>query len=119
MNNLPQTYESIVQQRDALAAENANLKEVLSEIPKSLFQHVRGDTYEWQIRTQSPEKMIKEALSETPETDAFLADVRAQGVDAAIKHLHKIFDGTDYIGEPLRALVWLEQALRKGINDAQ
>lgn len=50
----------------------------------------------------------------TPATDAFLAEVRAQGVDAAIEHLHKLFGSTDNIGEPIRSLEWLAKAFRKG-----
>ena len=113
MNNLPiQTYESVVQQRDALAAENANLKEVLGEIPKSLFKHVNGDTYEWQIRTKSPEEMIKEALSETPATDAFTRELMAKGVEDAAGSLF----GAGY---PFDLLMGYVAQLRKGINDAQ
>lgn len=51
---------------------------------------------------------------ETPATDAFLAEVRAQGVDAAIEHLHKKFEGTGQIGVPVMTLEWLAQELRKG-----
>lgn len=126
MNNLPiQTYESVVQQRDELAAENANLKEVLSEIPKSLFQHVRGDIYEWQIRTQSPEKMIKEALSETPATDAFTRELMAKGVEmladtydarARESSHHMIINHCEI--KSVQARDFASQ-LRKGINDAQ
>jgi len=46
--------------------------------------------------------------------DAFLAEVRAQGVDAAIEHLHKLFGSTDNIVEPIRSLEWLAKAFRKG-----
>lgn len=125
MNNLPiQTYESVVQQRDALekkladmAAENYALKVSQSQIYDYTQQFTSSDDREMWNAMHDIYKLSSPL--ETQATDAFLADVRAQGVDAAIKHLHKIFDGTDYIGEPLRALVWLEQALRKGINDAQ
>lgn len=51
---------------------------------------------------------------ETPATDAFLAEVRAQGVDAAIEHLNKKFAGTGHIGVPVMSLEWLAQELRKG-----
>ncbi|MEG7665071.1 hypothetical protein [Hafnia paralvei] len=116
MNNLPiQTYESVVQQRDALAAENANLKEVLGEIPKSLFKHVNGDTYEWQIRTKSPEEMIKEALSETPATDAFTRELMARGAEAFAKDWKA---GASYSQISEMANKFADQ-LRKGINDAQ
>lgn len=52
--------------------------------------------------------------AETPATDAFLAEVRAQGVDVAIEHLINKFEGTGSIGMPVMALEWLAQELRKG-----
>lgn len=55
-------------------------------------------------------------MNKTPATDAFLAEVRAQGVDAAIEHLNKIFGSKEDIGEQVRALEWLAQALRKGVQ---
>ncbi|EMD4022574.1 TPA: hypothetical protein ACQ7WR_002116 [Escherichia coli] len=51
---------------------------------------------------------------ETPATDAFLAEVRAQGVDVAIEHLINKFEGTGRIGVPVMALEWLSKELRKG-----
>jgi hypothetical protein len=51
----------------------------------------------------------------TTATDAFLAEVRAQGVDASIEHLSKKFEGTGHIGVPVMALEWLAQELRKGV----
>ncbi|MBA8562039.1 hypothetical protein HVV49_14795 [Citrobacter freundii] len=51
---------------------------------------------------------------QTPATDAFLAEVRASGVDAAIEHLNKKFAGTGHIGVPVMSLEWLAQELRKG-----
>ena len=51
---------------------------------------------------------------EIPSTDAFLAEVRAQGVDAAIEHLINKFEGTGHIGAPVMALEWLAQEIRKG-----
>lgn len=53
-------------------------------------------------------------FTETPATDAFLAEVRASGVDAAIEHLHKKFGGTGHIGVSVMALEWLAQEIRKG-----
>lgn len=50
----------------------------------------------------------------TPATDAFLAEVRAQGVDVAIEHLINKFEGTGRIGVPVMALEWLAKELRKG-----
>ncbi|MCZ8579465.1 hypothetical protein OM317_02420 [Escherichia albertii] len=55
-------------------------------------------------------------MKKTPATDAFLAEVRAQGVDAAIEHLSKKFEGTGHIGVPVMALEWLAQEIRKGAS---
>jgi hypothetical protein len=55
-------------------------------------------------------------MKRTPATDAFLAEVRAQGVDAAIEHLLNKFEGTGHIGVPVMALEWLAQELRKGVQ---
>ncbi|MBG0569907.1 hypothetical protein [Enterobacter hormaechei] len=63
-----------------------------------------------------PELAMVEAFEITPATDAFLAEVRAQGVDAAIEHLNKIFGSKEDTGEQVRALEWLAQALRKGVQ---
>lgn len=53
-------------------------------------------------------------MKKTPATDAFLAEVLAQGVDAAIEHLNKKFAGTGNIGVPVMSLEWLAHELRKG-----
>ncbi|MGJ3447071.1 hypothetical protein [Enterobacter sp. PTB] len=53
---------------------------------------------------------------ETPATDAYLAEVRAQGVDVAIEHLINKFEGTGRIGVPVMALEWLAKELRKGVQ---
>ncbi|MEB0940257.1 hypothetical protein [Citrobacter braakii] len=58
---------------------------------------------------------IMKNLSETPATDALLAEARAQGVDASIEHLSKKFEGTGHIGVPVMALEWLAQEIRKGV----
>lgn len=57
---------------------------------------------------------VLKAAMETPSTDAFLSEVQAQGVDAAIEHLNKKFAGTGHIGVPVMSLEWLAQELRKG-----
>lgn len=61
------------------------------------------------------QKMIRSlAVLQIPAYQAFLAEVRAQGVDAAIEHLSKKFEGTGHLGVPIMALEWLAQELRKG-----
>lgn len=87
----------------ALAAENAGLKKSeveFNEYCRHECENV-GDTW-------------VDDFTETPATDAFLAEVRASGVDAAIEHLHKKFGGTGHIGVPIMALEWLAQEIRKG-----
>lgn len=55
-------------------------------------------------------------MKKTPATDAFLAEVRAQGVDVASEHLITKFEGTGRIGVPVMALEWLAKELRKGVQ---
>ncbi|EOX4270002.1 hypothetical protein ACPIXP_002493 [Citrobacter freundii] len=116
----------------ALAAENAGLK---SEVPLGAIENGRTfaerlEAYpfecqggnlnmcsDWQELRRCFEHLSEWAMhgqKETPATDSFLAEVRAQGVDAAIEHLNKKFAGTGHIGVPVMALEWLAQELRKG-----
>ncbi|HAU6770749.1 TPA: hypothetical protein JEL52_000819 [Salmonella enterica subsp. enterica serovar Solt] len=86
-----------------LAAENAGLKKSEVEFNEYCRHECEdvGDTW-------------VDDFTETPATDAFLAEVRASGVDAAIEHLHKKFGGTGHIGVSVMALEWLAQEIRKG-----
>ncbi|EUL72511.1 TPA: hypothetical protein ACSW2T_000868 [Enterobacter hormaechei] len=87
-----------------LAAENAGLKAAIDA------------TIGWQQSTD-PENVESVRMLvdvKTPATDAFLAEVRAQGVDVAIEHLINKFEGTGRIVVPVMALEWLAQELRKG-----
>lgn len=93
------TIDNLEAKCAALAAENAALKQ--SE--KEFNNFCRQEYYGWE-----------DSFTETPATDAFLAEVRAQGVDAAIEHLHKKFEGTGHIGVPVMALEYLAAELRKG-----
>ncbi|HFJ1863657.1 TPA: hypothetical protein ACJGM6_001763 [Salmonella enterica subsp. enterica serovar Muenchen] len=88
---------------NALAAENAGLKKSDVEFNEYCRHECEdvGDTW-------------VDDFTETPATDAFLAEVRASGVDAAIEHLHKKFGGTGHIGVSVMALEWLAQEIRKG-----
>lgn len=58
----------------------------------------------------------KSLQSNTPATDAFLAEVRAQGVDAAIEHLINKFQSTGHIGVPVMSLEHFADQLRKGVD---
>lgn len=74
-------------------------------------QMVSNDGKSGFLTRAEAEEAIRKAC---PATDDFLAEVRAQGVDAAIEHLNKKFAGTGHIGVPVMALEWLARELRKG-----
>ncbi|HCA5739253.1 TPA: hypothetical protein MXQ19_004098 [Citrobacter freundii] len=96
------TMQNLEAKCAALAAENAGLNIFIEE---ECFVYSRD----------TPEPIdANECKPETKVTDAFLAEVRAQGVDAAIEHLNKKFAGTGHIGVPVMSLEWLAQELRKG-----
>ncbi|END4894205.1 hypothetical protein ABL854_001353 [Citrobacter freundii] len=87
---------------NALAAENAGLNVFIEE-----------ECFVYSSDTPEPID-ANDCKPETKVTDAFLTEVRAQGVDAAIEHLNKKFAGTGHIGVPVMSLEWLAQELRKG-----
>ncbi|EBZ5602375.1 hypothetical protein HCN72_09745 [Salmonella enterica subsp. enterica serovar Bovismorbificans] len=96
-------YADLEEKRAALAAENAGLKKSEVEFNEYCRHECEdvGDTW-------------VDDFTDTPATDAFLDEVRASGVDAAIEHLHKKFGGTGHIGVSVMALEWLAQEIRKG-----
>lgn len=96
-------YADLEEKCAVLAAENAGLKKSEVEFNEYCRHECEdvGDTW-------------VDDFTETPATDAFLAEVRASGVDAAIEHLHKKFGGTGHIGVSVMALEWLAQEIRKG-----
>ncbi|HCT6545164.1 TPA: hypothetical protein OT524_004575 [Enterobacter hormaechei] len=109
----------------ALAAENAGVKAGAIKAIEDI--QCFYDSEAWHVSEDGESETAVVALDDakgsvehfvlnvkTPATDAFLAEVRAQGVDAAIEHLHKKFDRTGHIGVPVMALEWLAQELRKG-----
>ena len=103
---------------NALAAENAGLKAVCEDRRTFIMNGVQlGYIQVPTVETDPALETIRVAVSPqapTPATDAFLAEVRAQGVDVAIEHLINKFEGTGSIGMPVMALEWLAQELRKG-----
>lgn len=96
-------YADLEEKCAALAAENAGLKKSEVEFNEYCRHECEdvGDTW-------------VDDFTETPATDAFLAEVRSSGVDAAIEHLHKKFGVTGHIGVSVMALEWLAQEIRKG-----
>lgn len=125
MNNLPiETYESVVQQRDALekkladvVAENYALKVSQSEIYDYTQQFTSSDDREMWNAMHDIYKLSSPL--ETPVTDAFTRELMAKGVDMAISHIYKKFECTGRIGVPVMALEWLAKNIRTGGNDAQ
>ena len=73
---------------NALAAENAALKECNTDIMKHVY---RSKTYLDSSRVvdaiQGLQCAIERKSGKTPDTDAFLAEVRAQGVEMLAEHL--------------------------------
>ncbi|MDV1944438.1 eae-like domain protein [Enterobacter kobei] len=83
---------------NALAAENAGLKAAIS----SIHQELCGQGFEvagWHLNgdLQPLDSWFEENNwnPETPATDAFLAEVRAQGVDAAIEELNQLAERSE------------------------
>ncbi|WP_306587693.1 hypothetical protein [Hafnia paralvei] len=120
MNNLPiQTYESVVQQRDALekkladvVAENVALKASQSEIYDYTHQFTSSDDREVWNAMHDIYK-LSSAL-ETPATDAFTHELMAKGVELFAEHLGR----NEFAKESSMAYRFVDR-LRKGINDAQ
>ncbi|WP_410742787.1 hypothetical protein [Citrobacter koseri] len=73
---------------DALAAENAGLKEANGIALKILNDEETMVTSLWASSVQKVEV-------ETPATEAFLAEVRAQGVDLAIAELNQLAERSE------------------------
>lgn len=103
-----------------MAAENAGLKSLCEDRRTFIMNGVQLGYIEVPtVETDPALETIRVAVSPqepTPATDAFLAEVRAQGVDVAIEHLINKFEGTGHIGVPVMALEWLAKELRKGVQ---
>ncbi|HCM2044493.1 TPA: hypothetical protein N3A77_001306 [Escherichia coli] len=101
--------EKLRAQRDALAAENAALKE-----SERAFDEMCADEH--------GDNWVSE-LTETPATDAFLAEVRAQGVDMARNAMIDFVDGEVGPNKNVPGLirgaeicVSIAEQLRKGVE---
>lgn len=126
------TYEQLEQQLAAVVVESAGLKSVLEEIinadePEYHDQGMgcgvedRGYqrdgysacSYGWDsAMDRIYSEVIPEALPETPATDAFLAEVRAQGVEMAMEHMQS--SGSLTFGDCYISLNEFAAQLRKG-----
>ena len=126
MNNLPiETYESVVQQRDALEKKLADMaaeSNAIKDAAKSLLSEA-SVVYSKYNETQQPDKDLVDmqtlhelqvAMNETPATDAFTRELMAKGVDALADHL----SGMNISASETSVREFADQ-IRKGINDAQ
>ena len=122
MNNLPiQTYESVVQHRDALekklaemAAENA-----------ALNKFIKADCWVWDDKSETYFDAI-DGIPETPATDSFTRELMAKGVEAFAVMIGtpRPDDVRDDFFESLckqfeKSANDFASDIRKGINDAQ
>ncbi|WP_448657091.1 hypothetical protein [Enterobacter hormaechei] len=109
----------------ALAAENAGLKNAITAVSKTSEEcEINGDELKYVVEP-SEFDALTDLLDETPATDAFLAEVRASGVDALVERRltaarlakeagHEI-TARDLEGEAIRARVFAME-LRKGVQ---
>ncbi|EFN5183935.1 hypothetical protein FQI56_01995 [Escherichia coli] len=99
----------------ALAAENAAMHETIEAVRSVADNssgiagwHLNGDIATW-------EEILPEINDiETPATDAFLAEVRAQGVEMAMEHMQS--SGSLTFGDCYISLNEFADQLRKGGN---
>ena len=133
MNNLPiQTYESVVQQRDALAVENVALKSAFEKPQAYLSWHAIPPTWEdplpcgeyLDVHDTAGHKnsdgtdcwpVFAKPEIETPATDAFTREMMARGVEAFAKD----WKGAASYSQISEMANKFASQLRKGINDAQ
>lgn len=84
-------YEVLQAKCEALAAENARLKSAVTqqiELRAEIKKAGRPPHADFWVQSIcEAEEKVKRALEETQATDAFLAEVRAQGVDSAISRV--------------------------------
>ncbi|HAH7710207.1 hypothetical protein ODW10_09490 [Escherichia coli] len=121
------TIDNLEAKCAAMAAENARLRSAVTqqiELRAEIKKAGRPPHADFWVQSIcEAEKKVKRALEETPATDAFLAEVRAQAFNdlcsAFVKHAN--LAGMDD-GEPVRlkyatdALLHCAEQLRKGDN---
>lgn len=77
----------------ALATENAGLKNAITAVSKTSEEcEINGDELKY-VFEPSEFDALTDLLDETPATDAFLAEVRAQGVESTGEYLKQYAQG--------------------------
>ncbi|EKD0800984.1 hypothetical protein OQ343_000772 [Escherichia coli] len=80
--------------------------QVAARMPSMTYRVVRRTTYSTEI------ELVRGGVPETPATDAFLAEVRAQGVEMAMEHMQS--SGSLTFGDCYISLNEFAAQLRKG-----
>ena len=99
------TIEKLRSERDQLAAENVQIK----DMNDCLSEELRG--YESDGDFEGPNMHLLWWQVETPATDRIVAEAEARGVEKAIAHLEKKFSN---IGVQIMNLQGLADSLREG-----
>lgn len=85
------TYEELEVRCTALAAENAGLKNAVAEVRRQAFNSRRNSHNCGPFQySDLCESILDETNVETPATDAFLVEVRAQGVEMFANELGNV-----------------------------
>ncbi|WP_259565571.1 hypothetical protein [Enterobacter sichuanensis] len=104
------TIENLQMQVEKLAAENAGLKNAL----EWLYETVSSESVSIPNEKYSSVTNAAQVLSETPATDAFLAEVRAQGIDQWIASRNGRWNGTTAEAERFAAQIRKGGATEEG-----
>lgn len=107
-------YAALEARCAALAAENAGLKSAVIE-RKNLFEEIRNAGRPphadfWHQSIYMADKKVDDALNCTACTDAFLAEVRAQGVEMFAKYIALYNSNSEHHAQSFAA------KLRKGVQ---
>ncbi|HFF7136816.1 TPA: hypothetical protein ACGEPX_004514 [Salmonella enterica] len=103
--------ETLVQERNALAAENAGLKELIEQHANSMAV-CPNCSHEEPSETDDIVALYRSM--ETPATDAFLAEVRAQGVEMFAHDVGESEQGNGLMKAIGRRAIKFAAQLRKG-----
>ncbi|MBI1001165.1 hypothetical protein HCI49_04695 [Escherichia coli] len=110
------TIDNLEAKCEAMAAENARLKSAVTqqiELRAEIKKAGRPPHADFWVQSIcEAEEKVKRALEETPATDAFLAEVRAQGVEMAMEHMQS--SGSLTFGDCYISLNEFAAQLRKG-----
>ncbi|HDG1692581.1 TPA: hypothetical protein PFE16_004099 [Kluyvera georgiana] len=104
-----------------VVAENAHARErhiFIRALAVSILEH-SGGRMDWRGAMEDATELLQtvdSVYAKTPATDAYLAELRAQGVDAAIEKLLQKFEGTGHIGVPVMVLEHFAAQLRQGAD---